>query len=40
MQMNTFQTQRSTQVMEAGRCYLKDLSVHFYPYYRCEAVAN
>jgi hypothetical protein len=34
MQMNTFQTARSNQVMEAGRCYLKDLSVHFYPYYR------
>ncbi|KAF6257825.1 hypothetical protein COO60DRAFT_1701631 [Scenedesmus sp. NREL 46B-D3] len=31
--MNTLQTQRSAQLMEAGKCYLKDLSVHFYPYY-------
>uniref|UniRef100_A0A383WPH3 Glycoside hydrolase family 79 protein n=1 Tax=Tetradesmus obliquus TaxID=3088 RepID=A0A383WPH3_TETOB len=31
--MNTFTTQRSTQVMEAGRCYLQDFSVHYYPYY-------
>jgi hypothetical protein len=37
VQLNTFPTQRSEEIMKAGKCYLRDLSVHYYPYYTKHA---